>query len=950
MECMHAPLQIQDNACNNGQDMVFQSEDDVFELCPSDGDDAEDAMTAGPGEPALNQSPDALSFPLDTDQFQIGNSLSGPNNGCHKQMKTLDRELSLTQKTPTTSESDILVNLSTGPELRGINSGSGMSPSAEGNFAQNNIIGSVPLVPEPPAGLNDSNTLFFSPEKISDESTFPVSQTIGSESLAHDSVHLPPSGEDENGKNKHGPKRVTFPSDDDIVSGAVEPKDPWRHAQNVTVEEIIGAYKQACQKLNCKQIPKLIKQLQEFQDLTRRIDCLDLKGEKLDYKACEALEEIFKRVQFKILDLEQTNLDEDGASALFDMIEYYESATHLNISFNKHIGTRGWQAAAHMMRKTNCLQYLDARNTPLLDHSAPFVARALRISSSLTVLHLENASLSGRPLMLLGTALKMNMNLRELYLADNKLNGLQDSAQLGNLLKFNCYIQILDLRNNHILDGGLAYICEGLKEQRKGLITLVLWNNQLTHSGMTYLGMTLPHTQSLETLNLGHNPIGNEGVRNLKTGLIGNRTVLRLGLASTKLTCEGAVAVAEFIAESPRLLRLDLRENEIKTGGMMALSLALKVNHSLLRLDLDREPKKESVKSFIETQKTLLTEIQNGCKRNFILAKEKEENEHKMQLSASMPEITITEPAVEVPVEDSSVACLAESPEQAEEVVEVVVSDLEDTTTSTINDTKGTDVASEWESDSDTEEEEEEDAAAEGAAEVTEQEMVTVKNINHPLDSTLAGVNSLTAGGSCIPQNSQKEHNSDHQGKSEVDPPGSPKCGDSENSERRISVSSPGRGHKIFVVTRVENPPEKIAENNQHLTEISDLNNRPTVQVHCIPHLLPPKTVLLDTQANGSIFSPRPSSSPECTRPLNTNPGSDSIHTPSTQCEGAVPDTPLPNGLKAAFVHALPDVSTACDGKTGVCAVDHELNCSKNEKELEELLREASQEAGQETL
>lgn len=40
-----------------------------------------------------------------------------------------------------------------------------------------------------------------------------------------------------------------------------------------------------------------------------------------------------------------------GSSALFDMIEYYESATHLNISFNKHIGIRGWQAAAHMMRK-----------------------------------------------------------------------------------------------------------------------------------------------------------------------------------------------------------------------------------------------------------------------------------------------------------------------------------------------------------------------------------------------------------------------------------------------------------------------------------------------------------------------------------------------------------------------------------------------------------------------
>lgn len=45
------------------------------------------------------------------------------------------------------------------------------------------------------------------------------------------------------------------------------------------------------------------------------------------------------------------------------------------------------------------------------------------------------------------------------------------------------------------------------------------------------------------------------------------------------------------------------------------------------------------VKSFIETQRALLAEIQNGCKRNFILAKEKEETEQKMRQSASMAEI-----------------------------------------------------------------------------------------------------------------------------------------------------------------------------------------------------------------------------------------------------------------------------------------------------------------------
>jgi hypothetical protein len=39
-------------------------------------------------------------------------------------------------------------------------------------------------------------------------------------------------------------------------------------------------------------------------------------GEKLDYKACESLEEVLKRVQFKLVDLEQTNLDEDVRETL----------------------------------------------------------------------------------------------------------------------------------------------------------------------------------------------------------------------------------------------------------------------------------------------------------------------------------------------------------------------------------------------------------------------------------------------------------------------------------------------------------------------------------------------------------------------------------------------------------------------------------------------------------
>ncbi|XP_051252861.1 protein phosphatase 1 regulatory subunit 37 [Dicentrarchus labrax] len=786
------------------------------------------------------------------------------------------------------------------------------------------------------------------------ESPSDARKTSITEAIATDPAGLYPTVEEGDDKQKPGGKRVTFPSDKDIVSGAVEPKDPWRHAQNVTVDEILSSYKQACQKLNCKPIPKVLKQIQELKDLTQRNECLDLKGEKLDYKSCESLEEILKRVQFKVIDLEQTNLDEDGASALFDMIEYYESATHLNISFNKHIGTRGWQAAAHMMRKTNSLQYLDARNTPLLDHSAPFVARALRISGSLAVLHLENAGLSGRPLMLLATALKMNMNLRELYLADNKLNGLQDSAQLGNLLKFNYNIQILDLRNNHILDSGLAYVCEGLKEQRKGLVTLVLWNNQLTHNGMGYLAAALPCTQSLETLNLGHNSVGNEGVHKLKDGLIANRSVLRLGLASTKLSCEGAVAVAEFIAESPRLLRLDLRENEIKTGGLMALSLALKVNTSLLRLDLDREPKKETVKSFIETQRALLAEIQNGCKRNFILAKEKEETEQKMRQSASMAEIATEDGTTE---EEEQPASEESGDTQGKEGEGGETTGNEGQTSSQSGTSSEKSVPQmTLESDSDTEDEEEEEVVTNSSSTSN-----SSTHLNQTAPQTQPGVAqpllsaSRTSSSPSAPPASGPSVISSITITESAVPPGTP-----PSPGRCISVSSPGRGHKIFMVTRVESPPEQqqlqlqlSAPANPSLAK--EASKKP-VDVNMTQQTQPPPAAQTPTQTqltqeDGKESSPAPStdckltdqspvahleSTPNTTQTHTIEPQSTSQPTEDVTASTLDPEVTDPSQQAPALPSDSSAVQLTEEVTESTKAPQHEPTCVEGKKEGEE--------------
>jgi protein phosphatase 1 regulatory subunit 37 len=75
-----------------------------------------------------------------------------------------------------------------------------------------------------------------------------------------------------------------------------------------------------------------------------RTEVLNLKQQTLTHESCEALEELFKRVKYRAIDVTSCSLDDSSASSLFDMIEYYEACNELNISENTNIKSRGWQA------------------------------------------------------------------------------------------------------------------------------------------------------------------------------------------------------------------------------------------------------------------------------------------------------------------------------------------------------------------------------------------------------------------------------------------------------------------------------------------------------------------------------------------------------------------------------------------------------------------------------
>ncbi|CAG9540172.1 unnamed protein product, partial [Cercopithifilaria johnstoni] len=425
-------------------------------------------------------------------------------------------------------------------------------------------------------------------------------------------------------------RNVHFP--DVIVTDFYDaPTNVFTNKNTSDTNAISISYLNVCKRLRVDPIQAVQEQIACFhQVMGVRQECLSLKGHRLSSTDMECLEEIFNKVQFDMLDFEYTFLDDDSAVCLGEMLEFYDSAVKLNLSFNKQINLRGWQAICKAIRDAPSMQYLNLRYTSLSDRAVPLLARALRSQSSLTILHLENISLSGRNLILVGCALKGNTVLRELYLGENNLQPA-DGAHIYQIIITSVSIQLLDLRNNQLQDGGLRHICDALRHRdtlkNSALSALVLWNNRLTSCGMEALAQALMENSKLETLNIGSNSLLLDGIVKLKPALQQNCSLQRLGLQATNLDCQSAIVLAECLADNKVMIRLDLRDNPyIGSAGLLALHLSMKMNTSLTVLNLDTSVAQSSnlkVKEYQEQFKVYYEEIKMFCERNKEIALKK---------------------------------------------------------------------------------------------------------------------------------------------------------------------------------------------------------------------------------------------------------------------------------------------------------------------------------------
>ncbi|CAH8833675.1 unnamed protein product [Trichobilharzia szidati] len=410
-------------------------------------------------------------------------------------------------------------------------------------------------------------------------------------------------------------KSVKFPAVNDLVTKAIEPENPWLNRRRLSPQELISTYKLRCDTSKIQPLYSVILQLESIdltQSLARR-PLFDLKGCQLNEGHIDMLENVFRHVQFKYLNLENTNLDDESIESLCDIVSHYETCTELCLARNPHVTPNGWRLAAILFRRMAGLQWLDlrgnnldlrcvqdlsgslrgfptegttrrivkkqhyiycysqpagsckSRGRGLLEvnrHSScsdPFYSfrKTPSASSSFSSprgLHLGNTGVNGELLQSLAPGLRLGC-ITDLRLPNNGITG-GDAKFLVPLLRYSVHLKYLDLSANFLGDLGCLIISEALATP--------CYSSE---------NCNLNRKFGLIRLFLSENRITSSSMSTLARGLTRCTRLTTLQLCgNTNIGSIGLRALKSGLINSPRLKRLGIAFCGIDNQGALHIS------------------------------------------------------------------------------------------------------------------------------------------------------------------------------------------------------------------------------------------------------------------------------------------------------------------------------------------------------------------------------------------
>ncbi|XP_060138974.1 leucine-rich repeat-containing protein 74A [Zootoca vivipara] len=200
-------------------------------------------------------------------------------------------------------------------------------------------------------------------------------------------------------------------------------------------------------------------------------------------------------------------------------------------------------------------------------------------------MNLNHHGLGPKGTKAIAIALVSNTTITHLELEDNWILG-EGATYLVQMLRENCYIQEMNISNNHLSTEGAEAICRMFYSNISNIRAVQLAGNNFREETAPYFSESLMVNYRVIELDLSHNEFADKGGEQLGQMLANNESLEVLNLSWNQLRMKGAVALSAGLRANGSLKILDLSWNGFGNEGALALGEALKVNNVLNELDI----------------------------------------------------------------------------------------------------------------------------------------------------------------------------------------------------------------------------------------------------------------------------------------------------------------------------------------------------------------------------
>jgi len=302
-----------------------------------------------------------------------------------------------------------------------------------------------------------------------------------------------------------------------------------------------------------------------------QIEELNLSMSNIGRNGCVALGnalEGMRNPNLETLHLDHNEVDDEGLHALVAGLINCHDLTSLYLNENGLITGVGLRSLSTLLQSDNCcLEHLDLDQTNIDNDGVAVLAAGLARLPTLKKLHLSDNRISDEGLQALVRGLGSCNLLEELYLSRNILLGsILGMRALCTLLQ-RTNMQLLFLFDT-VNDEGLQCLVDGMANcYRLKKLALSCNNNSITAVGLRSLS-SLFRSERCSLCNLLLRYLGDDGAMALANGLIGNKSLKNLEFSRSGITERGWTAFSKLLCDTSSVNNTYFSNHTIeKIGG-----------------------------------------------------------------------------------------------------------------------------------------------------------------------------------------------------------------------------------------------------------------------------------------------------------------------------------------------------------------------------------------------